>query len=126
MLEKNKIRTSNGKEENVGISSAEGENGIVCPFSLHNKSQLSINAIEGCQLSPLGRAQRREPSTHTHQPHGAAKPSVVLLISKTRNIWQLAAPFLKHPFKVQAEAFVKSWSWKARLWLILCHPRSCL
>lgn len=58
----------------------------------------------------------------TNQPHGAAEPSTVLLISETRNIGQ--APFLKH--SVQAEAFVKSWSLKARLWLILCYAWSCL
>lgn len=44
------------KRENVGIGQAEGENSTVGLFSPHNKSQLWTNVIEGCQLSPSGRA----------------------------------------------------------------------
>lgn len=103
------------------ISSAEGSNDSACPFSPQSKSQLHANAIEGCQLSPLGRAQKQEPSTHkptswsSRTLHGAPY------------FWNkkyLAVPLLKHSMK--AEAFGKSWSLKARLQLVLCYMWLCL
>lgn len=108
-------------KENVGISSDEGLNGSACPFYPQKKSQLHANAIEGCQLSPLGMAQRQEPSTHKPASQSSRMLHSVLYFWNKK---YLAVPFLEHSIK--AEVFEKSWSSKARLQLLFCYTWLCL